>query len=186
MACPAHAKMHYYGIRTWRTISSDETNFRNSRLRIQAVVHHFRICDPVFAAVRLCRNAGYNRTHAAAGAGNSGTAHVRCGGNCFGRNNIRGAVRQLSWRRLGRGGAVEDMTTHADHETSHQHSSAESHSAGTCSCCRVCDLTAVQSEQDDDHCRDMTNMPVTRGTAGIRITPVTNSCFAIVFGFPWY
>jgi Cu2+-exporting ATPase len=45
------------------------------------------------------------------------------------------------------------MTTHANHETSHQHSSAESHPADYCSCCRVCDLTAVQSEHDEhsDH-----------------------------------
>ena len=38
------------------------------------------------------------------------------------------------------------MTTHANHETGHQHDSAESHPTDYCSCCRVCDLTAVQSE----------------------------------------
>jgi Cu2+-exporting ATPase len=42
----------------------------------------------------------------------------------------------------------EKMTTHAHHETNHQHDSVESHPADYCSCCRVCDLTAVQSKHD--------------------------------------
>ncbi len=40
------------------------------------------------------------------------------------------------------------MTTHANHETSQQHSPAGSHSDGYCSCCRVCDLASAQSEHD--------------------------------------